>query len=306
MYKRQLGNSDLYVSELSLGCMSLGKDAEKAKSIIDLAINAGINYLDTADLYDFGENERTVGEAIKGRRNDIIIGTKAGNNFTPGQEGWTWDPSKSHIKSAVKDSLQRLGIDYIDLYQLHGGTIDDPVDETIEAFDELKKEGIIREYGISSIRPNVIKEYVKKSDIVSVMMQFNVLDRRPEEAILELLDDNNISVLARGPLAKGMLSTKAQEKVKEKGQDGFLDYSYEELKALIDKWKDYESSERTLEALALQYILHNKTVAAAVFGASSIEQLENNLSYLEAAPLTEQMFGEIQAMTKPLTYKNHR
>ncbi|WP_431799034.1 aldo/keto reductase [Halobacillus andaensis] len=306
MNKRQLGSSDIYLSELSLGCMSLGRDPKVAKSIIDRALNAGVNYLDTADLYDFGENERIVGEAIKGRREDLIIGTKAGNKFTPREQGWTWDPSKSHIKSAVKDSLQRLGIDYIDLYQLHGGTIDDPIDETIEAFEELKQDGLIREYGISSIRPNVIKEFVKKSNIVSVMMQYNALDRRPEEEILELLNKNSISVLARGPMAKGMLSSQAQQKINQKGQEGFLDYSFEELKAVIDKWMDYESGERTLEALALQYILHQEPVATAVFGASSVKQVEENLSYLEASPLTEQIFGEIQAMTKQLTYKKHR
>src|SRR5699024_6403991 len=95
----------------------------------------------------------------------------------------SWDPSKKHIKTAVKQSLQRLHTDYIDLYQLHGGTIDDPIDETIEAFEELKTEGLIREYGISSIRPNVIKQYIEKSSIRSVMMQYNLLDRRPEETM---------------------------------------------------------------------------------------------------------------------------
>lgn len=91
------------------------------------------------------------------------------------------DPSKAYIKEAVKKSLTRLKTDYIDLYQLHGGTIEDNIDETIEAFEELKQEGVIRYYGISSIRPNVIKEYVKKSNIVSIMMQFSLFDRRPEE-----------------------------------------------------------------------------------------------------------------------------
>ncbi|WP_082233926.1 aldo/keto reductase [Halobacillus massiliensis] len=306
MNKRQIGNSDLHVSEIGLGCMSLGSDYNKAKEIIDRALDAGINYLDTADLYDFGENERIVGEAIKDRREEVILGTKVGNNFTPGQEGWTWDPSKKHIKSGVKDSLQRLGTDYIDLYQLHGGTIEDPIDETIEAFEELKKEGLIREYGISSIRPNVIREFVRNSSIVSVMMQYNLLDRRPEEEILNLLTENNISVLARGPMAKGMLSSNAEEKVNEKGKEGFLEYSYEELLAIEKKWRDYQSEDRTAEALALQYILYHSSVATAVFGASSVEQLEKNLTYLSATPITDQIFGEVQSMTKPLKYDKHR
>ncbi|REJ08999.1 aldo/keto reductase [Halobacillus trueperi] len=306
MNKRQLGSSDLYVSEISLGCMSLGTDHNKAKDIIDRAVDAGINYLDTADLYDFGENEKIVGDAVKGKRDDLLIGTKVGNNFNPDKEDWHWDPSKKHIKEGVKDSLKRLGIDYIDLYQLHGGTIDDPIEESIEAFEELKQDGLIREYGISSIRPNVIKEYVEKSNIVSVMMQYNALDRRPEEEILNLLADNEISVLARGPLAKGMLSSKGQQKAQEKAENGFLEYSQEEVLQIAKQWQSFTSDEKTAETLALQYVLQNPTVATAVFGASSVEQLNDNLRYLEAPPLTEQIYKEMQALTKGITYQKHR
>ncbi|MFG6114439.1 aldo/keto reductase [Halobacillus sp. MO56] len=306
MNKRQLGNSDLHVSEISLGCMNLGTDETKAKDIIDRALDAGINYVDTADLYDFGENEKIVGKAIQHRRQDVILGTKVGNNFDKEKKDWHWDPSKEHIKKGVKDSLQRLQTDYIDLYQLHGGTIDDNMDETIEAFEDLKQEGLIREYGISSIRPNVIREYVERSSIVSVMMQYNAFDRRPEEEMLDLLHTNNISVLARGPLAKGMLSNKGAKVVESKAKDGFLEYSYEEMLALTEKLEDYVNEERTLNTLALQYVLHHPAVATAVFGASSVEQLEENLEFLESAPLTEQIFGEIQAMTSPITYQKHR
>ncbi|CDQ19420.1 aldo/keto reductase [Halobacillus karajensis] len=306
MNKRQLGSSDLYVSEISLGCMSLGSDTNKAKEIIDQAIDAGINYLDTADLYGFGQNEKIVGEAVKDRREDILIGTKVGNRFSAGQEDWTWDPSKKHIKEGVKDSLQRLGIDYIDLYQLHGGTIDDPINESIEAFEELRQEGLVREYGISSIRPNVIKEYVEKSNIVSVMMQYNALDRRPEEEILNLLSNHSISVLARGPLAKGMLSSDGINKVQYKAENGFLEYSQDELLTIVKEWQGYTGDKRTAEALALQYVLHHPTVATAVFGASSVDQLHDNLRYLEAEPLSEQSYEEIQALTKDITYQKHR
>lgn len=106
------------------------------------------------------------------------------------------DPSKAYIKEAVKHSLRRLQTDYIDVYQLHGGTIDDPIDETIEAFEELQQEGVIRYYGISSMRPNVIREYVKRSRIVSVMMPYSLLDRRAEEWF-PLLKQHHISVIAR-------------------------------------------------------------------------------------------------------------
>src|SRR5690606_3990438 len=107
--------------------------------------------------------------------------TKVGNRMIPGEDRWVWDASKTYIMEAVKDSLRRLGTDYIDLYQLHGGTMEDDATETIEAFEALKKEGVIRQYGISSIRPNVIKRFLTNSSAVSVMMQYSLLDRRPEE-----------------------------------------------------------------------------------------------------------------------------
>ena len=114
--KRRIGTSDLLVSEAALGCMSLGTEKEKALSLLDEAIDLGINYLDTADLYDFGTNEEIVGEAIKNRRQDLILATKGGNRFEKGKPGWSWDPSKAYIKEAVKQSLKRLQTDYIDLF----------------------------------------------------------------------------------------------------------------------------------------------------------------------------------------------
>ena len=241
--KRRLGNSDLYVTELGLGCMSIGTEEKKARTIIETALEEGINYFDTADLYDFGENEAIVGRALKDVREQVIIATKVGNRWNQNQEGWSWDPSKSYIKEEVKESLKRLGTDYIDLYQLHGGTLDDPIDETIEAFEELKAEGYIRYYGISSIRPNVIREYVKKSSIVSVMMQYSILDRRPEEEALPLLHEHGISVVTRGPLAKGLLSDKMLEKVSEKG---YQDYSLNELTEVLPLLKEKFASSRSL------------------------------------------------------------
>ncbi|MDU0996035.1 MAG: aldo/keto reductase, partial [Staphylococcus lugdunensis] len=155
--QKNILKSGIEISELGLGCMSLGTNFKTAQSIIDCAIEHGITYFDTADMYDRGMNEELVGKALKKyhNRGDIIVGTKVGNRLLDNGQT-TWDPSKKHIKEGVKQSLKRLKMEHIDLYQLHGGTIDDPLDETISAFDELKQEGIIRSYGISSIRPNVI------------------------------------------------------------------------------------------------------------------------------------------------------
>src|SRR5690606_22466686 len=163
------------------------------------------------DLYQKGLNEQHVGEALKSIRQQVIIATKAGNQWRPDGSGWDWNPSKAYILKCADQSLRRLKTDYIDLYQLHGGTLDDPIDETIEAFELLKQQGKIRWYGISSIRPNVIRAYVKRSNIVSVMMQYSLLDHRPEEEVLDLLHQHGISVICRGAVAQGLLLGKSAD-----------------------------------------------------------------------------------------------
>lgn len=303
MKKRQLGNSDLYVSELGLGCMSLGTDAKNVQEIIEFALDEGINYFDTADLYDYGKNEQLVGLALKGVRDKVIIATKGGNRWNEHKDGWSWDPSKKHLKEAVKASLKRLGIDYIDLYQLHGGTIEDPIDETIEAFEELKAEGLIRYYGISSIRPNVIRTYIEKSNIVSVMLQYSILDRRPEEEILSLLKENEIGVITRGPLAKGVLSKKLLEKANE---NGYLDYSFEQLKELLSLLREKLTHKRSMTEIAMQYNLENPAVSSIIAGVSSIEQLKENVKAVSATPLSDEEIAFIKAITKMNIYDHHR
>jgi len=302
MRKRQIGSSDLYVSEVGLGCMSVGTEETRAIRLIDEAIDYGVNYLDTADLYDQGLNEEFVGKAIKHKRNSIILATKVGNRFEKGKQGWSWDPSKTYIMSAVKESLHRLQTDYIDLYQLHGGTIEDNIDEAIEAFEELKKEGYIRYYGISSIRPNVIREYVKRSSIVSVMMQYSILDRRPEE-VFPLLEKHNISIVARGPVAKGLL-TERQMDISDL-EKGYLDYEGSELASVISTLKAIAGN-RSLTELALQYCLSEPSVAAVVAGASKNEQLLENIRAVQSNPLTESEIMQIKESTKASLYAQHR
>jgi aryl-alcohol dehydrogenase-like predicted oxidoreductase len=301
--KRRLGNSDLYVSELGLGCMSIGTEEKTARKIIEASLEEGVNYFDTADLYNFGENEKIVGTALKEVRENVIIATKVGNRWSQDQKGWSWDPSKSYIKEEVKQSLNRLGTDYIDLYQLHGGTINDPIDETIEAFEELKAEGYIRYYGISSIRPNVIREYVKKSSILSVMMQYSILDRRPEEEALPLLQEHGLSVVTRGPLAKGLLSDKMLEKVTEKG---YQDYSLTELNYVLPLLKEKVAATRSFTEIALQYNLAHPVVASVVAGASNPEQIRSNAKAVRSQPLSEEEVSVIRELTKAGIYKEHR
>ncbi|EHS55813.1 oxidoreductase [Paenibacillus sp. Aloe-11] len=264
MKKNRLGSSDLLVGAIGLGCMSIGTEEQQGVYLIHEALDRGVNLLDTADLYHHGRNEEIVGAAIHGRRQDVILATKVGNRRIPGQEGWGWDPSKPYILSAVKESLRRLGTDYIDLYQLHGGTIDDPMDETIEAFEQLKREGVIRYYGISSIRPHVIREYAQRSNIVSVMNQYSLLDRRAEEEVLPLLQERGISVIARGPVASGVLADGGEQKAAK----GYLDYEEAELLDVRKQLKAFAGADRSMGQTAIRYSLSHPAVAAVIPGAS--------------------------------------
>lgn len=303
MNKNQLGQSDLYVSEIGFGTMSLPQNASEAIRLIHEAMDRGVNFIDTADVYNYGKIEEVVGKALKGKRDNVILASKGGNHWQPDKEGWYWDPSKDYIKEAFKNSLKRLNTDYLDLYQLHGGTMDDPIDNTIEAFEELKKEGLVRQYGISSIRPNVIREYVNRSSIVSVMMQYSLLDRRPEESILDLLEKNNISVIARGPVAKGILSEEGKNKV---SQNGYLDYSQTELQSLIDKMVVSRNHQRLLSQTAIRYALKPKVVATAIPGASRIDQLVDNINTVTTPDLSKQEIHTLTSLTKANRYLKHR
>lgn len=302
MKRNRLGKSELYVSEIGLGCMSLGTEKKHALSLLHEALDRGINFLDTADLYDEGRNEELVGEALRGRRSDVVLATKVGNRWEPGKEGWSWDPSKAYIKAAVKDSLRRLQTDYIDLYQLHGGTLDDPIDETIEAFEELKQEGVIRYYGISSIRPNVIREYVQRSNIVSVMSQYSILDRRPEETVLPLLRDKGISLIARGPVAKGILTSDGHRKAEK----GYLDYSQDELSPLLESINVLGEGYRDIAHTAIRYALSDVAVAAVIPGASSIPQLVHNIEAAHAEELSDRDIDAIRRISRSNQYEQHR
>lgn len=293
MKYRRIGKTSLKVSEISFGCMSLDVTSKDSESLLRSAVDHGINFFDTADLYDKGENERIVGKALHSVRDQVIIATKVGNQWREDGSGWDWNPTKTYILKAVEDSLRRLNTDYIDLYQLHGGTIEDPIDETIEAFELLKEQGKIRAYGISSIRPNVIREWVSKSNMSSVMMQYSLLDRRPEEAILELLDTHNISVITRGTLAKGLLVDKPAKT--------YLNYTESRVAELQAKLKDKGNP----LSLAIQFVLANQTVSSAVLGMRTIKQLTENVNALSFFSSPEDI--DRIASTLPVNrYEQHR
>lgn len=299
MKKNLLGTSEIEVSEIGFGCMSLPADLTEASSIIEEAISHGINYFDTADLYNKGENEELVGKALKHHRKNIVLATKVGNQWSKDSDEVKWNATKPYIIEQVHNSLKRLQTDYIDLYQLHGGMISDNTEETIDAFESLKKEGLIREYGISSIRPNVIKRFLEQSDIVSIMMQYSLFDRRPEE-YLEQIGEAGRSVVTRGTLAKGLLTN---EGLKRAGtMEGYMNYNAEELAEVLKKLMDIHPN---VHALSLHSVLQNRTIASAVTGASSSSQIKDTISAYETAVTAEQIEQAKQA-TKPDFYKEHR
>lgn len=298
MKKRELGKSGLFVSEIGLGCMSLPNDSKESNKIIDAAIDAGINFLDTADLYDGGKNEEIVGHALKGRRSKVILATKAGNKIKPDGNGWTWDSSKAHIIEAVKKSLLRLDTDYIDLYQLHGGTMEDNADETIDAFESLKKDGLIRQYGISSIRPNVIHRFLNNSSAVSVMMQYSILDRRPEEWF-PMIHDAGASVITRGTIAKGFLTVEGLARAEK--TNGFVEYNAEELLHTIRVLNEQSGD---LHATAIAFVLQQQTIASALIGARTTKQLVDSvLAYEKKVPHD---FNLLKSIVAAHQYKEHR
>lgn len=299
MKTRQLGSSDLHISEISLGCMSLPTNLHDASYIIDEALDFGINYFDTADLYNHGLNEEIVGKLIKEKRKDIILATKVGNVWDAQGNSWYWDASKSHIKNGLKDSLHRLQTDYIDVYQLHGGTIDDDWDEVIEAFEELKHEGVIREYGISSIRPNVLKRFLPASNAISVMMQYSLLDRRPEEWF-DFIHEHGASVVTRGSIAKGLLTNEWQKRIVN--TDGYLSYSKDELQRTLTK---LSQETPLILAASLKTILSHNSIASAVIGARTKEQLSSTIHAYDAMGSIENI-EEIINLTKLDRYTSHR
>jgi aryl-alcohol dehydrogenase-like predicted oxidoreductase len=294
-----LGKSDLKISCIGFGTMSLELNNPLNEKLLNEALEGGINYFDTADLYQQGMNESILGRAFRDIRNDVILATKVGNQWRADGSGWDWNPSKKYIISAVEKSLKRLQTSYIDVYQLHGGTINDPIDEIIEAFEQLSADGKIRFYGISSIRPNVIREYVKRSSIASVMMQYSLLDRRPEEEILSLLNENHIGVLARGSIAKGLLVSKPPE--------AYLDYSVEQVKQAKLAVRTISEDLHILPfETATQYVLQHEAVSSAIVGIRTPEQLKEAIIAGESIRINENQMSLLQNVLAVNTYSDHR
>lgn len=294
-----LGKSDLKVSPIAMGTMSLkGGSTKLNANILHEAYDLGINYFDTADLYERGQNETMLGQALSSHRDQVIYATKVGNQWRSEGNAWDWKASGPYIIKTVESSLTRLKTDYIDLYQLHGGMIEDPIEEIIDAFERLVESGKIRYYGLSSIRPNVIAAYAERSNIVSVMMQYNLLDRRAE-AVFPLLAKKNIGVVSRGALTQGILI--------DKTIDSYLQLTSGEV-ALANRNVDRLADNLGVGKMTvlLAYVLEHSAVSAAALGIRTLSQLDelkiamhelSNMSFLDRE--------DLQKGLRKLEYTDH-
>jgi aryl-alcohol dehydrogenase-like predicted oxidoreductase len=296
MDRLKLPGTKIEISRIGLGCMSLKGDFKYDQSIISAALDGGINFLDTADLYQNGLNEEIVGAAIQGKRNELVLATKVGNEMNPDGKGWSWNPRKDYILKAVEKSLKRLQTDYIDLYQLHGGTLEDSLEETFEAFKMLKSQGKILAFGISSIRPNVIRKLMEIHPPTTIMMQYSPLDRRPKETVFPLLEKTNTRVLVRGAFAKGLLIDKPKE--------GFLDFNPSQVEAMRERIKSFGYSP---EAFLIRFGLAQTAVASLIIGASSVLQVEKILQGCEESLIIPtELIESLKAEFPAKQYQQHR
>ncbi|MBN3583480.1 aldo/keto reductase [Algoriphagus aestuarii] len=288
--------TNLQISKIGLGCMSLPSDFLESKKILSAAVSNGINLLDTADLYQQGWNEEMLGKAIKDKRNEMVLATKVGNQMRSDGSGWDWNPSKEYILRAVEKSLKRLQTDFIDLYQLHGGTLDDPWEETLEAFEILKSQGKIRAFGISSIRPNVIRKVLTLSHPASIMMQYSPLDRRPEEEAFPLIAKTDTRVLVRGSFVKGMLINKPAS--------DYLDHLAQKVEEIK---KEIASYGIMSEAFLIRFGLSQKAVGSLIIGASSVSQVEKMLEGFEKSKqVSDELISKFRNRFTPNNYQQHR
>ena len=303
-----LGNTGLKVSRICLGTMSYGSKAwrewvlEEAESrpFFERALEGGINFFDTADMYSLGISEEITGKLLKElvRRDEVVIATKVYQPMgdAPNRRGL----SRKHIMDAVDDSLRRLQTDYIDLYQIHRWDFDTPVEETIDALSELVRSGKVRYIGASSMRAYQLAQAVYKADLrgavrfVSMQNHYNLIYREEEREMMPLCQEEGLGVIPWSPLARGYLTrppgsreTTARGQVEDIARRLYTHTGDDEIiRRVAELAGRYEVSQAQI---ALAWMLHKPFVTAPIVGATKMPHLDAAIAALEVKLTPEDM-----------------
>lgn len=309
MELRNLGNSGLKVSAVGLGCNNFGMriDAEQTKAVVHAALDAGINFFDTADVYGGTQSEVFLGEALKGiDRDSVVIATKFA---MPTGEGRTGGASRRYIMSAVEASLSRLGMDHIDLYQQHRPDADTPIDETLRALDDLVTAGKVRYLGNSNFNGWQLADaaWTARAEglnrFVSAQNHYNLLDRRIEREVLPACEQFGLGMLPYFPLASGLLTGKydrgqpAPDNTRlagERGKAALTEANFDVVERLAAFAAERS---RTLLELAISWLACNPLVSSVISGATRVEQVQANVAAV-GWRLSEEELSEVQSLTR--------
>jgi aryl-alcohol dehydrogenase-like predicted oxidoreductase len=282
--KSRIGS--LEVSVVGLGCNNFGWriDAKATAAVVDAALDAGINFFDTADIYGGGQSEEFLGQALGSRRGRIVLATKFGMKFDDQRQG----AKPAYIRQAVEDSLRRLRTDHIDLYQLHQPDASTPMADTLGALNDLIRAGKVREIGCSNFSVGQIREAESAAGsgarYVSVQNHYNLLHREPEAAVLPECVRAGLAFIPYFPLANGLLSGKYHRGEAppqgSRGGDGFGPKVFtEENLARVETLAEFAASlGHTLLELAMSWLASRPAVASVIAGAKTPEQARTNAS----------------------------
>jgi aryl-alcohol dehydrogenase-like predicted oxidoreductase len=287
-----LGRTGLKVSRMCLGCMTFGREIDEAASlpIIQHALDAGINFFDTANVYGNGASETIVGHALKGMRHSIVLATKVYGQMGNGVNDRGL--SRYHIMQAIEESLRRLQTDHIDLYQVHRWDADTPIEETLRALDDLVAHGKVRYIGCSNFAGWQLIKALWSSDrrgyarFDCVQPPYSLVRRDIESELLPACRDQHVGVIPYSPLAGGFLSGK-YEKGREIPSGSRFDvtkfyqdvYMKDKSWRVVDALKEYAARhEEPKEQLAIAWVASHPAVTAPIIGARSVEQLEQGLA----------------------------
>ncbi len=321
MEYRNLGNSGLKVSVICLGAMtftekgwrSAGKmPFSEIQKVVDYALDKGVNFFDTADIYAFGESEELLGKALGNKKNDVIIATKVRGPMSedPNDRGL----SRHHIFKSVDASLKRLGRDYIDLYQVHWWDNHTPIEETLEALNDLIRIGKVRYIGISDFagwqitKSVMLQEKNNWSKFISAQMYYSLLGRDIEFEVVPACKDLGLGILPWSPLAGGFLTGKyTKENIPEDSRYArmerpFLRFDFEKAYFLIDEMKKIaEKYNASVSQVALNWLKAKSFVSSIIIGVRNLKQLEDNLGCVEWDLSQEDVeyLDEITAPEKP-------